>query len=145
MTATQGKTVALMMARKVITAQMRGTLTPGLQLSVIGREVRLKNALETDVKWVTKSFPGGTFNKYSSVVSKHERINGRRKKVFYQEHIYDVDLDNDASLSVCYLLPHTCDSYLRGTVKVGEAPVWSCTGCWKPVTKTRARKLGLIP
>lgn len=139
---------------KIVAAQRRGTLSLRMRVNRYPTQVVLEDTSEKDRAWIAKHFPGITEDHHHALTKK-----GRQR---FEKHRYVARLrpeleGHSASwhraprLEVWgILVPHICREF-RGSAKRTEAGarqvVWRCStyNCNKPITKTQARELGLLP
>lgn len=149
---------------KIIRAQNRGTLSPGLRIVANPTQIVLESVTEDDLAWVKKHFGGREEIQYHGVVKRKERVpvgggayyERGRPKAFDTYRLYADLREPDAKhgnprIEVWGLLrPHECVQW-QGHAKFDtlNRPVvsWACAAhnCRKPVSKTKARALGLLP
>jgi gamma-glutamylcyclotransferase (GGCT)/AIG2-like uncharacterized protein YtfP len=151
MTADADKMLCLLTQRKIINAQVYGSLSLGLSVQITGLQVLVRNTIEDDRAWLLKHYPGGTEQR--NVIGHVERrqIRRRARSERFDQMEYRALLraeegrhDYTPTFEMWTHVPHECASF-RGWVDRDSKPHWTCFHCGKVTSITKARELGLLP
>ena len=140
---------------KIVAAQRRGTLSAKMSITRYPTQIVLGYTTETDRAWVAKHFPGTTKDHYSGLVKKgRARFETHRFVALLRLELEDAQRRSwnaAPRIEVWDIeVPHVCREFKGSARRLDNGNrqvVWRCAayGCKKPITKTKARELGLLP
>jgi hypothetical protein len=94
-------------------------------------------AQDRALEWFRKAFGEAKPSKYRYCAYRGQRHHPAADRVDYRA------ATENGLIQIHAFAPHEHGDY-RGEIRNGQ-PRWICGGCRKPITKTAARKLGLLP
>lgn len=131
---------------KVLDAREAGTLPASITVDVSRRSVVATMprfgpvdfaAQERALAWFREAFPDVKANTHRWCAYRGSRGHQPADQVTYRS------VQGDGLVQLVVYEPHVHGTY-RGEIRNG-APRWVCQECRKPITRTAARKLGLLP